>query len=240
MHVTSGVSGACMAAGNAFCPVHMWCHVFIEVQGRQHVCSVPRPGQPFANTMHEIHVGTLQFCHLVFAGFWSEERWEAYKSHTKLEPVMKIIHSFMNDSWSGESVLSMGECLAPALIWQWQEQQQSQHNIRFVRLLASDLSDICKVAHTLQQYPRVKFVVYCDSMKGEYVSSAHSGMHSTLKGKQQSVHVYLFSMYSAEAAACCMHDVFLLQVPSAVLHWPAMLLLVHIVCLTQPWSTGCL
>ena len=151
--------------------------------------------------MHEIHVGTLQCCHLLFEGFWSQERWEAYKSNTKLEPVMKIINSFTNDSWSGESVLSMGDCLAPALIWQWQEQQQSQHNIRFVRLLASDLSDISKVAHTLQQYPRVKFVVYCDSVKGDYASSAHSGLHSTLKGKQQAVHVNLPVLYCAEAAA---------------------------------------
>lgn len=139
-------------------------------------------------------------CLIAFAGFWSEERWEAYKSNTKLEPVMKIINSFMNDNWSGESVLSVGDCLAPALIWEWQEQHQSQHNIRFVRLLASDLSDISKVAYTLQQYPRVKFVVYCDSVKGDYVSSAHSVMHSTLKGKQHPAHV-LHWLYCVEAAA---------------------------------------
>lgn len=156
---------------------------------------------------HVLHTGTGAFvtatcCFIAFVGFWSETRWEAYKSKTSVERVMKIISCFMDGTWNGESVLTAGGCLAPALIWDWQEQQQSQHSIRFVRLLASDLSDISKVAHTLQQYPRVKFVVYCDSVKGDHLSPAHSGMHSTLKGKQQSVHVYLFlGLYFAAPVA---------------------------------------
>lgn len=129
-------------------------------------------------------------------GSWDEEKWGTYKEAFEqdqlgnhgLEQIMKVITSFMNDTGGAESILSSSNCLAPALIWEWEKQQQSQHNIRFVRLLASDLLQLSELAHTLQQYPRVKFVVYCDSMIAINVASAHGVMRSTLKGKQQSVH----------------------------------------------------
>lgn len=137
-------------------------------------------------------------CLTKFVGSWNEDRWDTYKGAfehdlhgDRLERFFKVITDFMSDTGSAQNMLSSDGCLAPALIWEWQKQQQSQHNIRFVRLMASDLSQLSEVAHTLQQYPRVKFVLYCDSVIASNAASAHGVMHSTLKGKQQSVHVHL-------------------------------------------------
>ena len=121
---------------------------------------------------------------------------------------MEAITNFMNDTGDtvgAKNVLTSSECLAPALIWHWQKQQQSQHSIRFVRLLAIDLSQLSQVAHTLQQYPRVKFVVYCDSVINTV--TANSEMRSTLKGEQQSVHVYLWFavLYMCKSCLCAGH-----------------------------------
>ena len=112
---------------------------------------------------------------------------------------MKYTTAFMNDDhseddsedasennvdsfWTG-SMLGVGECLGPYLLWEWQEQQQSQHSIRFLRLLESDLAQLHDVAYTLQQYPRVKFVVLCDLMKANG-SSAHGVLHNVLQGER--------------------------------------------------------
>ena len=153
---------------------------------------------------------------ITYVGSWDEGRWDTYKGAfehdllgDRLERFFRVITSFMNDTGSAQNMLSSDDCLAPALIWEWQKQQQSQHNIRFVRLMASDLSQLSEVAHTLQQYPRVKFVLYCDSVIAINAATAHSVMRSTLKGEQQFVHVHLCLavLYMRNSCLCagCLH-----------------------------------
>lgn len=102
---------------------------------------------------------------------------------------MTNTQDFMTDEGHMVSGLSVGECLSPTLLWDWpkdcEERQEAPHGIRFVRLLAADVTQLHEVAHTLQQYPRVKFAVYCDSLMAGWGSGAHSVLHSVLAGKKQ-------------------------------------------------------
>lgn len=111
---------------------------------------------------------------------------KVYTSLDDLELIRTNTHDFITDESHCVSGLVVGECLSPTLLWDWprerEERQEPQHGIRFVRLLASDVSQLHDVAHTLQQYPRVKFVVYCDSLTAGWGSGAHSVLHSVLAG----------------------------------------------------------
>lgn len=172
--------------------------------GHFDICLIGKRGQPFTNFKSSDFIcrcDSVATCCFTSVGSWDAERWETYKKAFQhntlgdcLERFMTVITNFMNDTGDtagAESVLTSSDCLAPALLWHWQKQQQSQHSIRFVRLLANDLSQLSEVAHTLQQYPRVKFVVYCDSVMAINTATAHGAMRSTLKGEQQSMHLHL-------------------------------------------------
>ena len=177
---------------------------------------------------------------------WDEERWETYKDAFKQhqlgdrwEQFMKVVTSFMDDTGGAENMLSFSGCLAPGLIWEWEKQQQLPHNIRFVRLLASDLSQLSEVAHTLQQYPRVKFVVYCDSMVASNASTAHGVMHSTLKGKHQSAHIHMCcAVLCCTCATAAFEQAFCVLMLSGailkILQWPAMVQILLV--LIMMWS----
>ena len=114
---------------------------------------------------------------------------KAYTDLDDLELIRTNTRSFISDENHKVSGLSVGECLSPTLLWDWPKEQEewreAPHGIRFVRLLASDVSQLHDLAHTLQQYPRVKFVVYCDSLTAGWGSGAHSVLHSVLAGEKQ-------------------------------------------------------
>lgn len=141
-----------------------------------------------------------------------------------LEVIRQNTTDFITNENSAVSLLSIGECVGPTLIWDWpkerDEEQEPQHGIRFVRLLASDVSQLHDVAHTLQQYPRVKFVVYCDSLTAGWGSGAHSVLHSILAGEKQCLPLlsltdllYVQKLLCVSVDAGCCHSQACLQSP---------------------------
>ena len=88
----------------------------------------------------------------------------------------------MADKGHSPSILLHAHSLAPILLWEWQ-QQNPHHNIRFVRLAASDVSQLADVAYALQQYPRIKFVVYCDCLTAAEGSASYAVLHNVLTGE---------------------------------------------------------
>lgn len=92
--------------------------------------------------------------------------------------------NFMQKSGHKHSMLFGFDMLGPVLLWEWQL-QNPQHSLRFVRLSTSDLFQLADVALTLQQYPRVSFVVYCEAATAREGSIARATLESVLRGKTQ-------------------------------------------------------
>ena len=69
-----------------------------------------------------------------------------------------------------------------SIAWDRHLQQVLPLGLRVVRLSSADVTQLADVAHTLQQYPRVKFAVICSSLMCGEGSSAHAALQSVLAG----------------------------------------------------------
>lgn len=81
------------------------------------------------------------------------------------------------------------------LLSDWHKKQPDS-SIRFVQLSSAEVSQLADLARTLQQYPRVQFVVYCDCMSASEGSAEHGALQSVIEGNRQQV-------------MCCCFDVLL-------------------------------
>ncbi len=89
---------------------------------------------------------------------------------------------FLSNKDHVHSMLIQTGAAGSAVDWDLHLQQVAPLGVRLVRLSSSDMVQLVDVAHTLQQYPRVKFAVICTPLLCSEGSGAHAALQSVLTG----------------------------------------------------------